>query len=127
MKNDSKGYEICSAGFYCPEGTGSDLRPCKAGNGALETDTTLRAEVLFSHHAAEYVDRASQVCPHSHISLHSRFIRFNCYSNCSDQRIHDQHQWRLSKNTRVNYHVYFARSEQTLLYRDSRSMYIIKE
>ncbi len=76
MKNDSKGYEICSAGFYCPEGTGSDLRPCKAGNGTLETDTTLRADVLFSHHAAEYMYRASQVCPHSHISSHSRFIRF---------------------------------------------------
>jgi hypothetical protein len=40
VKNDSKGYEICSAGFYCPEGTGSDLRPCKAGmHGSLETFT----------------------------------------------------------------------------------------
>ena len=87
MKNDSKGYEICSAGFYCPEGTGSDLRPCKAGNGALETDTTLRAEVLFSHHAAEYMDRASQSLPTFAYFL-ALAIHSLCYSNCSDQRIH---------------------------------------
>lgn len=34
-KNISKGYHLCLSGFYCPEGTGNDLRPCRAGKEVL--------------------------------------------------------------------------------------------